>query len=144
MKQVQQPQHITSSSISPRSSSLSAGRYAVGALVMLAGFAALITVPGDMEFGLASVIAFSSSLGAALFLLLLNILYRLSVRLIASGGGRRRRDGTPASISSGATTTRRSMNTPVGGSFPGAVWADDRPAHRSRGARVRGVGRTSC
>ena len=74
MQQIQSPTPTTSTSITWRSAGLFAVRYGIGGVMVLAGIAVLIVVPGDM-----GMYGFASAIGAGLSVMLLNLLYRLSV-----------------------------------------------------------------
>ncbi len=80
MQPGQPPEHNTSSSISGSSARLAAARYGSGAVIVLAAVVVLVVVPGDIGFTSAMAYGSASALGAALSLMLLNLLYRWSVR----------------------------------------------------------------
>lgn len=74
MPRIHTPEYTTSPSITWRSVGLFAVRYGIGAVMVVAGVAALIVVPGDM-----GTHGFASAIGAGLSVVLINLLYRLSI-----------------------------------------------------------------
>ena len=120
MQQAQPSEHDTSSSVSWRSAGLFAVRYGIGAVMVLAAVVVLIVVPSDIGF-IRDGIWIASALGAVLSVVLLNMLYRLSV----SGDREREREEEARRYldEDGVWPDRRrtSLNSRVGGSFPG-VW----------------------
>ncbi len=72
MQPVQPPEHDTSSSISGRSARLSAARYGIGGVMVLAAVVVLVVVPGDIGFTSAMAYGVGSALAAGLSVLLIN------------------------------------------------------------------------
>lgn len=74
MRHPQPPEPTASTAASWRSAGLLAVRYGIGSAIMLAGVVILLAVPGDL-----GAYGFASAMGAAMSVLLLNLLYRMSV-----------------------------------------------------------------
>lgn len=88
MQPVQPPEHDRSPSISGRSARLSAARYGLGGVMVLAAVVVLVVIPGDIGFTSAMAYGVGSALAAGLSVLLikavvsvvlLRLLYRWSV-----------------------------------------------------------------
>lgn len=71
MQPAQPSEHDTSSSISGRSARLSAARYGIGGVMVLAAVAVLVVVPGDIGFTSAMAYGVGSALVAGISLLLI-------------------------------------------------------------------------